>query len=180
MRLFIGLPLQEEVRRHLESKTEQLHTRYEDCRFISPENWHVTIAFLGNVEDENFEALKTLFKNATQEPPRGPFFIHEFRTFPPKHPSYVVAHAVPKNHADWKAYVSTLRDMVSLVAPQVDRKPWVPHISIARSKHRAPLARWSEPIEPLIWTPQHISIVESKLTKEGATYERRYDHPINI
>lgn len=180
MRLFIGLPLSEDLRRRLELTWNGVRDVPDGCRSIDPQNWHVTVAFLGNTPDENLDALKVLFDKAVKNPPKGAFFLHEFRTFPPKHPSYIVAHAVPEYHAEWKKFIDNLREMLSLVAPQIDRKPWVPHISIARAKKRTALPSWSEPIEPILWRPERMAIVKSQLTQNGTQYNDLYDTPINL
>jgi len=181
MRLFIGLPLQEDLRCRLELAWNSALNIPDDCYGIDPKSWHMTIAYLGNVDETDQDTLRALFKTATEKSPTGAFFIHEFRTFPVKHPTHIVAHAAPGNRAVWKEYILRLCDMLSLVAPSIDRRPWIPHISISRSKKHAVLPEIAEPIsEPLIWTPDRISIVESKPSQEGAIYTDIYDIPFNI
>lgn len=182
MRLFIGLPLQEELQRRLALAWGRVSEQSPgDCRDIDPAAWHITVAHLGNVDAENMTALRILFQNATAKPPNGAFFIHEFRTFPAKHPTHIVAHAVPKHHGAWKDYVLRLRDMLSLVAPNIDRRPWIPHISISRSRKHAILPEWGKEMkEPLLWIPDRISMVESRPSQDGAVYHDLYDLPLNL
>ncbi|MCR4278569.1 MAG: RNA 2',3'-cyclic phosphodiesterase [bacterium] len=181
MRLFIGLPLQEDLQRRLELAWNSVLNTSDDCREIDPKSWHITIAHLGNVDEANQATLRALFETATEKPPTGDFFIYEFRTFPVKHPTHIVAHVAPGSRAIWKEYILRLRDMLSLVAPDIDRRPWIPHISISRSKKRAVLPEMAVPIpEPIIWTPNRISIVESKPSQDGAIYTDIYDIPFNI
>ena len=180
MRLFIGLPLPKEVQQRLSDAKARVVQSPTGTRPIDPKNWHVTVAFLGRVNPIDLDALKTLFANATEHPPGGSFFIHEFRTFPPRHASYVVAHAVPERLLEWKTYILRLRDMVSLVAPQVDRKPWIPHISIERAVQHSALPQWSHPIDPIVWDVNTIALVESASTKDGSSYNDMYEIPINI
>ncbi len=58
MRLFVGIPLADEVRAQLESVVEQLRRGDDHLRWTAPQTWHVTLQFLGNVGGEQLECLK--------------------------------------------------------------------------------------------------------------------------
>ena len=106
------------------------------CRLIDPKNWHFTLAFLDQVDDDNREPLIHLIEQAIENPPKGSFSFNAFETFPGKHPSYLIARAVAAERESWHAFIGRLRDLVSVAAPNIDRKPWVPHVTIARAKKK--------------------------------------------
>jgi RNA 2',3'-cyclic 3'-phosphodiesterase len=50
-RLFIGLPLSEGTKKSIESVLEKLEKKHWPVKWEEPDKWHVTIAFLGEVQD---------------------------------------------------------------------------------------------------------------------------------
>lgn len=147
---------------------------------IEPTKWHFTLAFLGEVELENIPALTHLLERAAERPPKGQFIFTNYQTFPVRNPSYIVARALPEPADEWNAFIGKLRDMVSVAAPNVDRKPWLPHVSVARVRKGTPLPGWEQPIEPFRWTPKEITLVKSELNREGSSYTDLHVIPIEF
>ncbi|MCG8510634.1 MAG: RNA 2',3'-cyclic phosphodiesterase [Rhodospirillales bacterium] len=58
MRLFVGLPLPEEIRERL----GQLCSGLPDARWVRPENLHVTLRFIGEVDDDVAEDLDSALR----------------------------------------------------------------------------------------------------------------------
>jgi 2'-5' RNA ligase len=65
MRLFIGLPLSREAERGVERVIEKLQKKYWKMRWELAENWHVTLAFLG---DQPVDKINGIFHQLKQEP----------------------------------------------------------------------------------------------------------------
>ncbi len=63
MRLFVGIPLADAVVRELAAVVGRLRNsesagRGGGLRWTAPESWHITLQFLGNTTEEQFECLK--------------------------------------------------------------------------------------------------------------------------
>lgn len=147
---------------------------------MKPKTWHVTLAFLDDVPDEKIGKLIDLVQMVAKHPPAGSFSIEAFESFPSRNPSRVVATILPVFPKTWTMFVDGVRDLASLIAPNVDRKPWKPHISIIRQEKDLKISPWSEKIEPIIWEPAQLSIIKGTLTPTGSVYESLYVFPINI
>jgi 2'-5' RNA ligase len=52
MRLFVGLAIADEVKQGLERVTLRLRAKDDGLRWSTADQWHVTLAFLGEVGDE--------------------------------------------------------------------------------------------------------------------------------
>ena len=52
MRLFVGLAVDEAVKETLERLTLRLRAKDDGLRWSTPDQWHVTLVFLGEVNDE--------------------------------------------------------------------------------------------------------------------------------
>lgn len=180
MRLFIGLPIQPPLQEDLKRAWNLVVSRPEATSGLRPSSWHLTLAFLDDVAEDQMEPLRHLVRTAVEKPPGGLFLISQFETFPYRNPQRVVAKAVPEKMEEWQKFVNHLRDMVSLVAPNVDRKPWLPHISVTRSKRGTCLIRWTKDIEPIAWTPKEVSIIKSVPGQNGSDYTPLHVFPINV
>src|ERR1700749_2672048 len=51
MRLFVGLAVDEAVKQTLEGLTLRLRAKEDGLRWSTPDQWHVTLVFLGEVGD---------------------------------------------------------------------------------------------------------------------------------
>ena len=170
MRLFIGMRLQPEIREHLADLWMSLSERPHGIRLEPIENLHMTLAFLGDVEKQNLEVLSSLIARATERPPRGSFSLEGFETFPRKKPSLVIANVNRDDSVPWKPFIEKMRDMVSVAAPNVDRKPWIPHITVARANKGAPLVQWEHLFKHIEWRPTEISLIMSEPGQKGSKY----------
>ncbi|MBI4138847.1 RNA 2',3'-cyclic phosphodiesterase [Candidatus Uhrbacteria bacterium] len=180
MRLFIGIVVPPDVRTRLQEAWTAVTSCPANCRQIDPTNWHFTLAFLGQVPEQNLEPLVHLIEKAVEHPPKGSFSFTEFETFPSKHPSYLIARANAEPRDNWMGFIQHLREMVSVAAPSIDRKPWVPHVTIARAKKGRLLPRWSNPIAPFEWTPHELTLIRSTPTQNGSLYTDLHAFPFNL
>jgi 2'-5' RNA ligase len=170
MRVFIGLAIPEPVRKRFQALFEKAEGKPSDLRLTAPENWHCTLAFLGEIDEEHIDALKHLIAVAAERPPGGSFSFRNLETFPPKHPSYVIVRAEPNPKDEWMSFIDRMRDMISVVSPNIDRKPWIPHVSIGRARKGKLFTRWISDFEPFDWRPESICLVKSQLTSAGSVY----------
>ncbi|MBU6141597.1 RNA 2',3'-cyclic phosphodiesterase [Patescibacteria group bacterium] len=57
-RLFIALDLPEDLKRSLAREVEAIRYHFtDDVRFMAPEQWHITLAFLGDQTDETLPLI---------------------------------------------------------------------------------------------------------------------------
>lgn len=181
MRLFIGIKVPVNICEQLQRAWTKIQTTPSDFRPIDTEKWHFTLAFLGQVGEENIEILKHLLTLAVDSPPQGGFIFKNFETFPRKHPRYLVARAVAEPAEEWISFVDRMRDMISVAAPAMDRKPWIPHLTIGRAKKRRLLPRWNAPCEEIKWQqPFKICLIESLPSQDGANYKIVYEPPVKF
>ncbi len=77
MRMFVALTPPEEIVDELRSATAQLRAVASGLRWTPPEQWHVTIVFLGEVGDGALgELTRRLHRAAARHPPLSLAFVH--------------------------------------------------------------------------------------------------------
>jgi 2'-5' RNA ligase len=58
MRLFIALPVPDELKRSVSRRLTRMDTRHiPGFRWVTEENWHITLVFLGDQKEENVPAI---------------------------------------------------------------------------------------------------------------------------
>ncbi|MFH1078228.1 MAG: RNA 2',3'-cyclic phosphodiesterase [Patescibacteria group bacterium] len=179
MRVFVGIPVPKAVRERIQAVWDVCEDRPKDFRPTAPENWHCTLAFLGEVDETQVPVLEHLLEKAAERPPGGSFRLTGFDTFPHKKPGYLIVRAEPEPSDRWMAFTDRLRDLVSVASPGIDRKPWIPHISLGRSRKGKLLPAWDRSFDPFEWIPTDISLVKSELTKDGSVYTDVRVFPLN-
>jgi 2'-5' RNA ligase len=156
MRLFVAVQLPPDIVRCL----ARLRRRQRPgVRWTTAAQWHVTLRFLGDVDDPGpvVEAL-TAADLEPAEARLGPAVEALGR--------YVVA--VPVTGLDDLARrVVAATD--ALGAPPPDR-PYRGHVTLARVKHGDPKALAGEPVEAR-WPVEEIRLVRSRLGRDSARYE---------
>ena len=80
MRLFVGVPLADEVIEELSAVSMRLHSSEDGLRWSAPESWHITLQFLGNTSE--YECIVARLGELSLPPTKiqHPFapFLHDF------------------------------------------------------------------------------------------------------
>jgi 2'-5' RNA ligase len=127
-----------------------------------PDQWHVTLEFLGPVPARRFEASH----RAAAEVPAGPFEIVFDAIEYWRRPQVLclTAREVP---ATLDGLVQDLRARLASHGFEPERRPYRPHLTLARKVSRPvePLA-----FEPLRWPVAEFTLVESVTDRSGSHY----------
>jgi 2'-5' RNA ligase len=167
-RLFIGLELP------LSSRTmlAELDPRVKGLRWLPVDQLHLTMSFLGQVEAEREEALRTALAQV-----RVPAFflpIQGVGVFGGERPTIVWA-GVGKGHPHLFALHKHIQDAVLQAGFEPDLKPFHPHITLGRAKDvprqalRPFLHRYEETEFDLLPVTGFV-LFSSVLSREGATH----------
>src|SRR3989338_426276 len=63
-RSFIAIALSEQLHKELATLQQRLKVSNADVKWVEPNNIHLTLKFLGNITDEQIEAVKDILKNS--------------------------------------------------------------------------------------------------------------------
>ena len=162
-RLFVCLWPPEEV----VSVLEESHRKDQvGTRFVRPENWHVTLRFLGSADPNDVaEALNgARFEAATVE----------------LGPAVDVGNGgvlfVPATGADHLA--ASVEGATRGLGDEPVRSRFLGHVTIARMKKRANMPRVLGELVSASWTPTEVALVESNLRRDGVRYDTLQTWPI--
>lgn len=167
-RLFIALELPEACREELAA----LDPRIKGLRWLPAAQVHLTMSFLGDVDEAHEDRLRETL--ATVNLP--PFFlpIRGLGTFGGQHPTVVWA-GVGKGHPHLFALHHHVQDAVLRAEIEPDLKPFHPHITLGRAKgvSRAalqPFLRQHTETEFDLWKVRGFVLSSSVLSSAGAAH----------
>lgn len=168
MRAFVGLSLAPQITARL----EKLGCGLPGARWVAPRNMHLTLVFLGAVE----EGLLCEFASALSQIhlPVFPLAVDGLGTFGQSKPRMLWAGVKPSSALDqMQAKIATLAMDCEIA---IDRRKFTPHITLARLSD-TPLSRLAAylagnlPFTGGAMTVDHITLFQSHLGREGAEYE---------
>jgi RNA 2',3'-cyclic 3'-phosphodiesterase len=168
MRLFVAIELPGEIKRQLEG----MATGIPGSRWVPAAQLHLTLAFLGEVDDD---ALKQL--TGALAAIRAPGFTLRFSAtgcFPDRRrPRVLWAGLEPEPELDGLAFL--VREAVKACAIPLEDRPFLPHVTLARLKFSPPrkveafLACHGKLGLPPVDVLEFI-LFQSRLTQQGAIH----------
>lgn len=175
-RLFIAINLPDEVKKQITAEVTQLQNKLRNyqIRFLSEENWHLTISFLGYQDDadvgEIIEATKTAAKSFTQ-----PIIKLEKMVYGPPGRTVRMIWLVgsPETSKNLAEIKEVLEDNLESAGIRFNRetRPLTTHLTLARFE---PISTFSlPPIEKgtkLEFEAKSLDLMQSVLKRSGAEY----------
>jgi len=177
LRLFIALPLTSEVRRKLQLLTESLAEMIGGVRWSRTENIHLTLKFLGDVEERRVGAIKQVLGKVAAR--HGPLKLEvgELGVFPGFRRPRVIWAGVRPEGEGLKLLVQDLERSLARLGFQEEKRDYTPHLTLGRVRARRSLpglreilsSREAESLGRL--RMDMILLLKSTLTREGPLYE---------
>lgn len=136
--IFIGIPLKDEVRTSLRqwaifySKLWPGHS----IHWVLPENYHITIGFLGSIATDKIEQIKNALQDLIRQFTSFEIHLGGLIFLPSKKHPHIIAINVSLNESLGRLHAQIHKKMSEL-ALKLDERPYVPHVTIARVKNSA-------------------------------------------
>ena len=169
LRLFVGIfpsrATQEQLNCEAENLSKQLQTK---VRLLAPELLHLTVKFIGNVDETQLNDITAAFLKAKDNLPSASLQITQFMLFPSRRQPRLVAASIersPELDYIFQFFNRGFSDL-GIVA---DRRTFNPHITVARSRRWQKETISTVPVQ-LVEPITSVSLVHSQLTPEGAKY----------
>ncbi|GMW07699.1 MAG: RNA 2',3'-cyclic phosphodiesterase [Nevskiales bacterium] len=167
-RLFFALWPDAVTRAALIRATRAL-VRHCGGRPVPPRDFHLTLAFLGTVPDERFDAVRAAAAGCRLEPLT--LLLDRLGYFPAPRVLWLGPSAPPVSLA---RFVAALATALAAVGQPPDPRPFHPHLTLARKVASAPAEQQPRPVE---WPVTGFSLVESQTLAAGARYRVVADFP---
>jgi RNA 2',3'-cyclic 3'-phosphodiesterase len=178
LRLFIALPLPEEVKAVLQTQQDHLKTQLakhdQQIRWTLPEQWHLTLAFLGATNAERLPHIQNAMEHAAKPVQAFVLETTTLGSFPSLRRPSVLWLGVAGDIAKLQTLQLRLNEALSgMLGP--DDKPFKPHLTLARLKQfglgkEVTEAFASSSLTNHTWSVSELCLYQSILKSTGAQY----------
>lgn len=179
-RLFIGLPVSSiKAVQKVETWKNNSRMRLNKMNWVKPENWHITLSFLGDTPTEKVELLQDMIEQSFDEVKAFHAKLEGVGVFPnPRDPNVLwmglnsLQNIIPVHRQ--------LGDLMKRNDFSFDQKPLKPHLTIARMKYLADKAiidtlvnDYGQTVFDIV-TINKVVLFESLLTPQAPIYKALY------
>jgi len=176
MRTFIAVPLEAGIRNHVVSLQERLSKSGVEVKWVEPENLHITLLFLGEVDVRDTLLVCRAVSDVTADMDSFSIRIAGVGCFPnPRRPKTIWA-----GIDDGANELVQLHDRIEAIlleqgAYRREGRPYTPHVTLGRVKgdDARPLSKALK--EQADWTAgseivREVHVLSSELTSDGPKY----------
>ena len=185
-RTFLAVALSDEAREALRREITSLANALPSVRWVNVASLHLTLTFLGDLDDERLAAAHEATQAAAQQGAPFALALDRLGTFGPPHAPRVIWAGVGGD-------VAALRHAQRILASELDQRgfssqehPFSPHLTLARVKERLPapelIALQQRANTPLAhtasWTVTTLDVMKSELVRPAARYTTLASYPL--
>ena len=137
IRSFISLDLPLSLRHELSGHAKLIagQDKRQNIRWLPPQNYHLTLVFLGDVESVKISALQFAIERKLESTKAVPLTISAITPFPFSRPR--IAAALVKQTPELLSLQSDVTNCVRKNGITLERRRFVPHVTLGRLKPRA-------------------------------------------
>ncbi len=181
MRAFIAIELPPEIKDYLKKLQDKLKTRGAEVKWVEPPNIHLTLKFLGEINEDQSQEIIKIIKDVSSAKPAFDIALGDLGAFPRITSPRIIWVGIDAGAKETRQIAQELEDQISsrLGMPK-DPKGFSAHITIARIKSAFNITGLIQdlknmagimPEEKLQFKAAKISLIKSTLTPEGPLYE---------
>ena len=180
MRAFIAIELPQETKKALTRLQEQLKKNNADVKWVTPENLHLTLKFLGDIDDTQAEKITAVIENVANNHPSYLVKISSIGAFPKLSLLKVVWVGLGTGDEETKGIFKDLEEKLEEFGIPKDERPFSTHITLGRTRspsNRKILAKEIKIItenfklDNAEFHTEKITLFKSILSSNGPTYE---------
>jgi len=180
MRAFIAIELPQQIKDSLSQIQKQLKESGADVKWVGPGNIHLTLKFLGEIDDEKIEKINGIIEDTARDKPSFKMHISSIGAFPKIDYPRVIWVGIDAGDSETKEVVKELEEKIQKIGIPKEERAFSSHITIARTRsalNRDKLVQKLKIISPefgkedLEFKVTKITLFKSTLTPIGPIYE---------
>lgn len=172
-RLFIAINLPDELKQKIADFLKPIkedYKKFPQVKWVDPKIMHITVAFLGNIEDSRIDQLQSIINAEAGEYKATELQTNGFSAFPNmKNPNVIYLKAIEKKNILQNLQKKLTKSLEQNNFPN-EHRFWTPHITICRIKEprQIDLKNWA--FDNYSFEVNTIDLMESKLGVSGPAY----------
>ncbi len=176
MRLFVAIDLDEAARAAIGDEQKRLMRRAghdKSIRWVRPEQMHVTLVFIGHVDESRGAAIVAVMSDPIDAAPFAMVF-GRLGVFPPHGAPTVLWLAVGEGERQAVDVQRRVAERLERVGVTRERRPFHPHLTLARWRASRPADRRivdedTGSVVAAVKVPS-VTLYESRVSSAGSTY----------
>lgn len=176
MRLFVALPLEQEMRDALYNDLAPFRERFHGITWVKPAAMHITLVFLGEIPDGRVASIRHALAGIGEKPYPFELIFRGFGTFPPRGNPRVIFSRLEEGVEDLKALHSACSGALEPFVPPEGRRSFKPHVTVGRVKKRGAGNRLREELPEGVYRcrAERFVLYRSVLKREGPEYHEEW------
>ena len=180
MRTFIAIELPREIKAHLIRLQEKLRATEADVKWVEPDNIHLTLKFLGEIDDLKLEKITAIIEAVAAEKPQFEIRIVSVGAFPKLHFPRVIWVGIDAGDKETKDIAKMLEERILKLGIPKEERVFSSHITIGRTRSTKNRDVLIQELKKLGENPlggdlsffvTKITLFKSTLTPQGPIYE---------
>jgi 2'-5' RNA ligase len=180
-RTFIALELNEALQSHLAGVIRQVARLLPRVRWVDPSGIHLTLAFLGELDDAQLERAIEAATLAARQVQPFTYSLTRLDIFGSPRQPRVVWMGIEESSGSLARLHSILQQELARSGFETDTRPFSPHLTLARVKAPLPpddqqrlqellAGKQSGIVSPQSYTVPYVNVMKSELLRSGAQY----------
>ena len=134
MRAFIAIDLPKEVKQSLEGIQKKLRASGADCKWVDSKNIHLTLKFLGEIDDAQLHKIEQILDTAAKN--QNPYHVRisTAGAYPKAHTPRVIWVGIDEGDQETKNLAKILEDQIEKIGIPKEDTPFSSHITIGRTR----------------------------------------------
>ncbi|MGV3465629.1 MAG: RNA 2',3'-cyclic phosphodiesterase [Heyndrickxia sp.] len=165
---FFALLLPQHIKNYLQEKCEQIKMEFPFKKWVHPEDYHITLAFLGHALEDQLEKADMYIKDKLQHSNGFELTLQKLGGFG-RQESPRIFWADTKESQELNNVRKLVYDSCSKAGFQLDPRPFKPHITLARNwlgNDRFSLESLNQfALEEITFMANHVVLYETHLDK---------------
>ena len=179
MRTFIAIELPKEIRDYLGNLEDALKATQGDVKWVEPKNIHLTLKFLGEIDEPKKEKINSILDAVAKEKSSYKIRISSLGAFPKLNFPRVIWVGADQGDTETKEIAKILEEKIQKLGIPKEGRAFSSHITIGRTrstKNREKLVQELKNAADfsgsnLEFTVTKITLFKSTLTPTGPIYE---------
>ena len=182
MRAFIAVELTSSVMNSIAGIQAELKKSRGDVKWVPPDICHITLKFLGEIKDDQVEALRAIMIDCAQKTKPFPVTVNTVGAFPTMAKPNIIWLGLTDEHNILATLAGEIEDKVNTLGFIKEVRPFTPHITIGRTRpgsHKTisqALQMMDAPDQPL--DVSGLTLFHSTLSSAGPTYKPLFQIPL--
>jgi 2'-5' RNA ligase len=178
MRVFIAYTLSDSFKHSLMLETAALRKNHPDFRWTPEQNLHITLAFLGDIDEAGVPLLTEILEEKVPRTPKIKICTYKVFTLPRHGNANVLALGLSRGEEEIKMTAHYIEGRMEQFTNErrysfrpMEKRPFTVHLSLAR-KGKTPIRLTQNDLRPIPLESfiEKAVIFQSELTSKGAVY----------